>query len=139
MAARVTIVLFLTLLCKVYSKEYAEFIDITEYFDNTEYIDNTDNIENDEYMDNFEPGSRPPRIEEITSNLNIINHQIVLKKDMNENIELTCRVEDGTIPSPVVTWYKNNKILDFSTEGISIDASKENMIRFVGKISFKQN
>jgi hypothetical protein len=138
MAAKVIIVLFLTLLCKVYSKEYAEFIDNTEYFDNTEYINNIGNIENDEYMD-FEPGSRPPRIEEITSNLNIINHQIVLKKDMNENIELTCRVEDGTIPSPVVTWYKNNKILDFSTERISTDASKENMIRFVGKISFKQN
>jgi len=76
-----------------------------------------------------EIGSRPPRIFEIVSNMNITNHHIALKKDGTEKIRLQCHVEDGTIPEPVIQWYKNGIIVDNSIEGI--DVSEKNVIRFL--------
>lgn len=77
------------------------------------------------YSEDFEPGSRPPRIFKVGSNMNITNHHIHLKKDTNENIKLQCHVEDGAVPEPVVQWYKNDVLLDDSIEGIDVSEKYE--------------
>merc|ERR1712008_376579 len=74
------------------------------------------------------PGSNPPRIFKIRSNRNIQNHHILLQENLNEKLNLRCKVESKD-DEHFIQWFKNGEIIS-ENEGIRL--SDQRRIEFVG-------
>ena len=81
----------------------------------------------------LELGSRPPRIFKIGGS-QIKNHHVLLAEGAHNQFKLECDVEDGAVPEPKVTWFKDGIEIGDDFQGISFPNVKE--IEFFGKKVF---